>query len=47
MTFRQKVDPAIAEASLAVRQRLGLDPAAQDIRVMYGSVAANDKELPS
>jgi hypothetical protein len=45
MTFRQKVDPAIAEASLAVRQRLGLDPAAQDIRVVYGSVAANDKEL--
>jgi hypothetical protein len=45
MTFRQKVDPAIAEASLAVRQRLGLDPTAQDIRVVYGSVAANDKEL--
>src|SRR4029450_7841583 len=45
LTFRQKVDPAIAEASLAVRQRLGLDPAAQDIRVVYGSVAANDKEL--
>jgi hypothetical protein len=45
MTFRQKVDPAIAEASLAVRQRLGLDPAAQDIRVVYGSIAANDKEL--
>ena len=45
MTFRQKVDPAIAEASLAVRQRLGLDPAAQDVRVVYGSIAANDKEL--
>jgi hypothetical protein len=45
MTFRQQVDPAIAEASRAVRQRLGLDPTAQDIRVVYGSVAANDKEL--
>jgi len=45
MTFRQQVDPAIAEASLAVRQRLGLDPTAQDIRVVYGSIAANDKEL--
>jgi hypothetical protein len=45
MTFRQQVEPAIAEASLAVRQRLGLDPTAQDIRVVYGSVAANDKEL--
>jgi hypothetical protein len=28
-----------------VRQRLGLDPTAQDIRVVYGSVAANDREL--
>ena len=45
MTFRQKVDPAITEAILAVRQRLGLDPAAQEIRVVYGSVAASDKEL--
>jgi hypothetical protein len=45
MTFRQKIDPAIAETILAVRQRLGLDPAAQDVRVVYGSVAANDREL--
>ena len=45
MTFRGKVDPATAEAILAVRQLLGLDPTAQDIRVVYGSVAANDKEL--
>jgi hypothetical protein len=45
MTLRQKVDPATAEAILAVQQLLGLDPAAQDIRVVYGSVAANDKEL--
>ena len=45
MTLRQKVDAATAEAMLAVRQLLGLDPAAQDIRVVYGSIAANDKEL--
>jgi hypothetical protein len=45
MTFRQQVDPAIAEATLAVRRRLGLDPTAQEIRVVYGSVAANNKEL--
>src|SRR5215831_1012025 len=45
MTFRQNVDPAITETVLAVRQRLGLDPAAQEIRVVYGSVAANNKEL--
>ena len=34
MTLRQKVDAATAEAILAVRQLLGLDPAAQDIRVV-------------
>jgi hypothetical protein len=45
MTFRGKVDAATAEAILAVRHLLGLDPAAQEIRVVYGSVAANDKEL--
>jgi hypothetical protein len=45
MTFRRKVDAATAEAILAARQLLGLDPAAQDIRVVYGSVAATDKEL--
>jgi hypothetical protein len=45
MTFRQKVDPATLEAVLAVRQRLGLDLTAQEIRVVYGSVAANNREL--
>jgi hypothetical protein len=45
MTFRQHVDPAITETILAVRQLLGLDPTAQELRVVYGSVAANDKEL--
>jgi hypothetical protein len=45
ITFRQNIDPAIAEVVLAVRQRLGLDPTAQEIRVVYGSVAANNREL--
>jgi hypothetical protein len=45
MTFRQHVDPAITETILTVRQRLGLDPTAQEIRVVYGSVAANNREL--
>jgi hypothetical protein len=45
MTFRQKIDAATAEAIFSVRQRLGLDPEAQEIRVVYGSVAASDKEL--
>jgi hypothetical protein len=45
LTFRQHVDPAIAETVRAVRQRPGLDPTAQEIRVVYGSIAANNKEL--
>jgi hypothetical protein len=45
LTFRQRVDPAITETVLAVRQRLGLDPVAQELRVVYGSMAANNKEL--
>src|SRR5262249_12634332 len=38
MILRQKVDPATAEASLAVRKLLGLDPAASEFRIVYGSV---------
>jgi hypothetical protein len=45
LTFRQKVDPAIQAETLAVRQLLGLDPQGGEFRVVYGSVAANDKEL--
>ena len=45
LTFRQKVDPAIQTEILAVRQMLGLDPQGGEFRVVYGSVAANDKEL--
>jgi hypothetical protein len=45
LILRQKVDPSTAEASLAVRKLLGLDPAASEFRVVYGSVAANDREI--
>ena len=45
LTFRQKVDPDIQAETLAVRQMLGLDPQGGEFRVVYGSVAANDKEL--
>jgi hypothetical protein len=45
LILRQKGDAASAEAIGAVRQLLGLDPTAQEIRVVYGSVAASDKEL--
>ena len=45
MSFRQKVDPSVEADVLAVRQMLGLDPRAREFRVVYGSVAANDKEV--
>jgi hypothetical protein len=45
MTLRARVDPATAEATLAVRKLLGLDPAASEFRVAYGSVAASDHEI--
>jgi len=45
MTFRQKLDPSVEADVLAMRQMLGLDPTATELRVVYGSVAANDKEL--
>jgi hypothetical protein len=45
MTFRGKVDPAVQEDILFVRKTLGLDPSAGDIRIVYGSVAKDDKEL--
>jgi hypothetical protein len=45
LTFRQKVEPAIAAETRAARRLLGLDPQGGEFRVVYGSVAANDKEL--
>jgi hypothetical protein len=43
--FSHKVDPSIAEDLQAVRQLLGLDSASTEFRVVYSSVAANDKEI--
>ena len=45
MSFRQRVDPDVEADVLAVRQMLGLDPRVREFRVVYGSVAANDKEV--
>jgi hypothetical protein len=45
MIFSQKVDPSIAEDLRAVQQMLGLDPHSTEFRVVYSSVAANDKEI--
>jgi hypothetical protein len=45
MSFRGKVDESVEQDILFVRQTLGLDPSASEIRVAYGSVAKDDKEL--
>ncbi len=45
LSFRQKIDPAVEADVLAVRQLLGLDPGERQFRVVYGSVAANNKEV--
>jgi hypothetical protein len=45
MTFRGKVDPSIQAEVRAVRQLLGLDPGGTEFQVVYGSVAANDKQI--
>lgn len=45
MSFRGKVDAPVDEDIRFVRKILGLDPAAGDFRVAYGSVAKDDKEL--
>ena len=45
LSFRGKVDPSVQEDILSVRKTLGLDPSASEIRVAYGSVAKDDKEL--
>jgi hypothetical protein len=45
MSFRQRIDPAVEADSLAVRQMLGVDPRAKEVRIVYGSVAENDKEV--
>jgi hypothetical protein len=45
MIFRGKVDPALEEDKLFVRKTLGLDPAGGEFRVVYGSIARDDKEI--
>jgi hypothetical protein len=45
LTLGRKVESSIEPEILMVRQLLGLDPQASELRVVYGSVAANDKEL--
>jgi hypothetical protein len=45
MSFRGKVEPSVQQDILWVRKTLGLDPTASDIRIVYGSIAGDDKEL--
>ena len=45
MVFSKKPDPAIAADRAEVRKLLGVDPETEEFSVVYGSVAANDKEI--
>jgi hypothetical protein len=45
MTMRGKDADSVKEDSVAVRKVLGLDPAADEFNVVYGSMAKDDKEL--
>ena len=43
--FRPSTDEVISKKVSRIKQILGLDPGAMEIRVTYGSVAANTKEI--
>jgi hypothetical protein len=45
LSFRRLVDPGVEEHVAAARRLLGLDPHGAEFRVVYGAVAANDKEI--
>ncbi len=45
MVFSKKPDPAIQADRAEARKLLGLDPQTDEFNVVYGSVAANDKEI--
>jgi hypothetical protein len=45
MSFRGKSDASLVEESLWVRKALGLDPVAAEFKVVYGSIAKDDKEI--
>ena len=45
MSFRRGADPSVEADIIAARQLLGLDPTASDFRVVYGAVAANNREI--
>ena len=45
IVFSKKLNPAIEADRDEVRKLLGLDPQTDEFDVVYGSVAANDKEI--
>jgi hypothetical protein len=45
VVVRPKVAAAVENARLNVAKILGLDPAARELRVVYGAVPANDREI--
>ena len=45
LTLRRNVESSIETDILMVRQMLGLDPQGGEFRVVYGSIAADNKEL--
>jgi hypothetical protein len=45
MVFSKKPSPAIEADREEVRKLLGLDPKAEELSVVYGSVATNDREI--
>ena len=45
VVFGKKANPAIEADRIEVRKLLGLDPEATEFSVVYGSVAADDKEI--
>ena len=45
LTFRKSKDAEVDADGLAIRRLLGLDPEAREFRIVYGAVAAGDKEI--
>lgn len=45
MSFRGKTDASTEDDTLFIRKTLGLDPAAGEFRIAYGSVAKDNREL--
>jgi hypothetical protein len=45
VVFSKKPTPEVQAARAEVRQLLGIDPAAEELNIVYGSVASNDREI--